>query len=72
LEGNEIGDAGATALSKGIAVSFVFFCVFSFLVWATPSPVAHLFYVMFLLRRTKRSKDLIWTLTRSVIQVQQP
>ena len=34
LEGNEIGDAGATALSNGIAVSFVSFCVFSFLVWA--------------------------------------
>ena len=35
LSDNQIGDAGAIALSKGIAVSFVLFCVFSFLVWAT-------------------------------------
>ena len=27
LEHNEIGDAGAAALSKGIAVSFVLSCV---------------------------------------------
>ena len=38
MGGNRIGDAGATALSNAIAVSFFLFCVFSFLIWATPLP----------------------------------